>query len=131
MMADYTDLIARLEKATEGGMALDEAIVRALYPDAIISIYCAGDDIPVVFHAEPLVPNKRDLPAFTTSLDAALTLVPGSHEWSVGVDLENRKGWARVADDIWDECCEDIVSVAPTIPLALVIAALKARQAGE
>lgn len=71
--------------------------------------------------------NDLRVPRLTTSLDAALTLVPGSHEWSVGVDLENRKGWARVADDIWDECCDDIVSAAPTIPLALCIAALKAR----
>lgn len=72
--------------------------------------------------------SARKAPTYTTSLDAALTLVPGSREWSAGVDLENGKGWATVGDDIWDECFNDITGIAKTPALALCIAALRARQ---
>lgn len=126
-MPDYTDLIARLEKATEGSRELDEAIVKALYPDAIISPYCADDDIPVVFHAEPLVPNKRDLPALTTSLDSALTLVPKGHCLTVAT----RRDLPPEAFVWWADDTESAYSRCATLVLALCAAALKARQAAS
>lgn len=76
-----TDLIARLEGLSGPCRQADTDIVLALYPQASIGLYCEGDFEPTVFHAEPLVPNKRELPRFTESVDAALTLVPEGAAW--------------------------------------------------
>ncbi len=70
-----TSLIERLEKASGPDRELDQAIVGALYPQAAFQLDPGYDD-PIVYHAEPLVEWEAYLPAFTGSIDAALTLVP-------------------------------------------------------
>lgn len=103
------DLIAKLEAATEGSRKLDAAIQYALTEEIAI-----------------------DLPRYTTSIDAALSLVPDG----VYLDLLSRSG--KNGNFEWD--CTLKESALPyrtfrtdervgkeTGPLALCIAALKAR----
>lgn len=100
------DLIERLEKATEPEWELDAAIARL---DDIREAFgdCADDEVP----------------PYTSSIDAALTLVPEGCKWLVqdlGIGFEActypRKGVPCAAK-----------GAAPAI--ALCIAALKARSA--
>ncbi len=64
-------------------------------------------------------------PAYTSSIDRARMLIPAGHEFSIGDDLENNKGWAKIGDDVWDECMGDVVVAAATIELAICIAVLE------
>lgn len=101
-----SELIERLERATGPSRDLDGEI--ALYN----GMY-RGD----VFLGRA--------PEFTVSLDAALTLVPQGWQWQLdncggGGDTPCR---CELGTDIWAE--------AATPALALVAAALKARQTGE
>ena len=77
------ELIDALKKEAGPNRELDGAILTALCPDALITIYCVGDEEPIVFHAEPRVRNKMPVPKYTDSIDAALTLVPKGYWWSV------------------------------------------------
>jgi hypothetical protein len=113
------DLIARLEAATEGSRELDIAVGRA-----------AGEEVDLERdqHGRPLFRLARDawgiLPHYTTSLDAALTLVPEGHlHWYVG----------RWPIGYRAEICRHhqtpphIPMIGATPALALCIAALRAR----
>ena len=112
-------LIAELERATEGSRELDAEIAMFLYP--WLATY-RNDPERGAGHWI----SDKDGPVYasnyTTSLDAALTLVPeGSYiRMTIGRD---KKAW------VWVECAED-EKVAYAIPaLALCIAALRTRQA--
>lgn len=73
------------------------------------------------------------VPAYTASLDAAMTLVPGGWDWSTGTGRQ--RGWATLglpsaspfgsSDD--EVCCDD----AATPALALCAASLRAHASGE
>lgn len=119
-MADYTDLIARLEKATAPSRRLDAEIIAVIKGGA-----------PEDYEA-----TSWALPRLTESLDAALTLVPegwsfrlwrhpGEHGCHCDVyllgEFKDGERPCLAAEDA-EQC--------PTPALALVIAALKARQAG-
>jgi len=112
-MADYTDLIARLEKATEGNRELDADILAAL---------------PAPFSA-PGHCQMRIAAHWTTSLDAAMKLVPeganchGYDASPAGVEAYVSRN--NVASGHW--LC---LGQAATPALALCIAALKARAGG-
>jgi hypothetical protein len=96
------DLIAKLESATEGSRELDREV----------NLAATGK---FLHHLAP---------RYTTSIDAALTLVPGYHYWIVGVQYA--AVWqedGRLAD------AEKIVTHGRPA-LALCIAALKARSVG-
>ena len=113
------DLIARLEAVTEGNRELDKAI---------------GLDV-VGFDPNMLPTQWPDIgsppspwPPYTTSLDAALTLVPAI--WRV----YNIKEAYIYPPNKWFACLErrrehreSMIGKAPTPALALCIAALKAR----
>lgn len=123
---DFTDLIAKLEAATEGSReldaeigALEDPLGRRPHPAAAPGWLVGGDtDSPI----EAL--------AYTKSLDAARTLVPeGWKIWDV-----------RQCDDSWwvhlEHChpsahAEGFAPIKEPrgFPLALCIAALKARLA--
>ncbi len=103
------DLIARLEAATKGNRKLDYAIYEMVEPD--------GFRVPA---------------DFTTSLDAALTLVAEGMYWAVGA------GKTRVDEPLYGaaiyepQISDDPKTLAQgqtdaTPALALCIAALKAR----
>lgn len=141
-MSDLADLIGRLESATGPDRQLDAEIVVAITPDVV--------------GIEPTVMNKREwlfrfdpprrwleswlsVPAYTASLDAAVTLVPEG--WAIA-SLEwwpMRQGGAGVALFETDshggydrEYCRDVrVGCCWTPALALCIAALRAREAGD
>src|SRR5882672_9817280 len=86
-------LLARLESANEGSRELDVAIEIATQRCDPTG-YLLGDELhwnePHEFGStvayEPLC---QPLPHYTTSLDAALTLVPEGKEW--GVDFYSEK----------------------------------------
>lgn len=111
---DYKRLLALLENATEGSDGMDALIVLELYggpSEELAGLIGLG--------------IARTL-NFTTSLDAALTLVPEGYGWSA---QRNRAG--RIGAHVWGndgEISSGFIH-APTAPLALCMAALKARSA--
>lgn len=122
-MADYNDLIERLEKAMEGSRELDEAVAVAVGVPATMTV---GDDLIVERRYVPM----RCRP-YTTSLDAALPLVPDGWAIQMAVCPENgavvRTYWGPIREKSGGE-----VRARSTTPaLALCTAALKARQAKE
>lgn len=73
-------------------------------------------------------------PLFTSSIDAAMTLVPDGWDYSAGNRDETEKAWAWVAeeDDVRGEYWQTIQqSSAVTPALAICIASLKARGAKQ
>jgi hypothetical protein len=113
------ELAAKCEWATGSDRELDVAIVYALYPD--IGHYegqCIGDD-PIFWH-EPY--RKQPCPFFTTSLDAATTLVPEGWQWAI--DSYGRASCFRPdAPKPWP-CAGGLNATRPA--LALCAAALRA-----
>lgn len=93
-------LIEKLEAATCAQYALDVAIYEA------------------IGRAEPEIP-----PAYTASMDAALTLVPDGYDWRVDRINSGLTIFASVGN-------ED-VHFGDTPAIALCIAALRARKGGE
>jgi len=122
MMASFAHLIAKLEEATEGHEDFDIVIGDLLDPIAAAN----GDTRPII--------------PYTRSLDAAVTLVPEG--WWLKIDIARNRGSRRaqchckLEQDSWtqdrdladDEPFEIEVINRPTGPLAVCIAALKARQ---
>lgn len=98
------ELVAKLEAATEGSRELDYAVEMSRYD-------------PETMYALNLK-LSGDLPHYTTSLDAALTLVPEGYCWSIGFA-------GRTIANVWKT---PTPSKGGTPALALCIAALKARE---
>lgn len=70
------ELIERLEKAEGPDREIDADLVCVCCPGALVSQYIASDAEPSVFHAHALgLSDRSDVPAYTSSLDAALSLV--------------------------------------------------------
>ena len=113
-MSEIEKLIAKLEAASDGSKALDIAIwLTAVSPTISPEVETGWEK----------------LPAYTTSLDAALTLVPdlgsSKFDWSLGFMNGSWGHAARVAGPAGEEgMCE--YGHRPAA-LALCIAALKAR----
>lgn len=82
--SDITDLIARLEEATEGSRDLDADIWDTLMP-GLYSIYY----------------RHQHAPAYSVSMDAALTLVPNGWTWAVNNTATDEGTEAR-AEVNWD-----------------------------
>lgn len=107
------DLIAKLESAEGPSRELDAEIGKILHPNP--------DDIG------DLCSRYGDWPGpFTSSLDAALTLVPEGYWWTAG-DCRREKH-ARVAPEAVDDDGHEAFSA--TVAIALCIAALRARGEG-
>ena len=107
-MTDYTNLIARLEAAEGPSRELDYQIQRLVF-----SPMTGGNPV-------------RE---FTRSLDAAVSLVPEGMQYCMGCLSDTRvpvRGVSRY--HAWVGSMETIF--APTLALALCIAALKARENG-
>ncbi len=133
-----TDLLTRLEQAKEGSRELDAEIhchvhkgQRMTHPKLPrgYTMTDLGNKARNENRARSqfIHSDRGPAPHYTTSLDAALTLVPPNHEWSAGNDAENQKGWAKVGKEVWDENFDEYVVVSATPALALCIAALRAR----
>jgi hypothetical protein len=110
-----TEIIAKLEAATEGSERLDLDIARAL--GFRIAASTGG---PHIMHKNDNVASW-DLPRYTRSLDAALKIAPEG--WTVQMHSMNVEGAmvheAAVDYRGWHS--------AQSLPLAVCIAALKAR----
>ena len=106
------ELIEQLESAESGSRELDAAIQRAMGPDFPLHFSGVG------------VCN-----AFTTSLDAALTLVPEGWSWSLGEmrGIGKFRGWLNDHNTPDGLAVRHIDADATTPALALCIAALRAR----
>lgn len=134
-------LIAELETATEGSRELDYAIAKE------IGWRFSGETEFKeygVFWRDATTDEWKQLPWWTTSFDAALTLVPEGHRCSFDIPGEeddknhatvvkysqvleavNLKAKTEEINKLWNH------SYAATPALALCIAALRARQAME
>lgn len=123
------ELIAKLEAATEGSRQLDGEIGRAVG-------YVASSWWGAIAFRWNEGECWGSVPDFTTSLDAALTLVPEgwgwlarSHDGSPAYDGtgRGRGGFANV--NIGRDDAQFFTEFAATPALALCIAALRAREA--
>ncbi|ODU36610.1 hypothetical protein [Sphingopyxis sp. SCN 67-31] len=131
-MPDIQSLIERVEAATGPSYELDCAIWDAVYPGERQARFDALTAKGQPYHRR-LGPADMDgyvkpLRSFTTSLDAAMTLVPDDCIWlrlgpgtmTVSRPDPNEKRWAKHFE-----------ATAATPALALVAAALRSRAQGE
>ena len=142
-MTDLTSLIERVEAATEGGRELDLAIHLALFPDGEIAgwmKYPRGLDGREGYSwdisSASLIFEKRTadgqcpynggvpLPTYSTSIDAALTLLPEGMEF----EFTNLYGVAAVGMGLNTESPCYGRREDGNITLALLAAILRARQ---
>lgn len=128
-MTDLRELVERLEAAEGPSRELDAEIARAL----------GWKDVGIGPHAPQTVKWVRPdgsetfnrLPAYTASIDAALTLVPEGWEWTVGNTYAEGRTFARVENfALKGEPNFNVDGQRPPA-LALTIAALKAREADD
>ena len=82
MTAD--SLLTRLQEAPEGSRGLDWEIARIVYP-SLGSEESALDEV--------FLPDGPPLPAFSTSLDSALSLVTGDVEKAWSLERCNGSAW--------------------------------------
>jgi len=119
-------LIERVEQATGADRELDGAIEKMLTPDLAARPWRYlghgrwNDD------SEPNGANLVAAPRYTSSLDAAASLVPEGWQWACGKDRpENGGAWA----DVQPNAVGVTKRRAATPALALTAAALRARLA--
>lgn len=122
------ELIERLEKATGMDRALDIDIARAIPVDG----WRVDEDGSVsAFDGEGWYSMPTEVPSYTHSIDAALTLVPTNHRWSVSGPEVRLDGEEVGADAVvmpfgkYGHVGDFVRHAQPAI--ALCIAALKAR----
>ena len=118
-------LAERCEKACEGSRELDAAIYEtAIGLGMYESIYDRSGDLCIRDYPGEPGPEYRRLPRYSTSLDAAMTLVPTGHDWSLFFD--NGSALAGCMPSSEDGC--DLTDVPGATPaLALCAAALRAQ----
>ena len=110
------DLIARLEAAEGPSRELDAEIAQIHgWEEGHVANERCWYDPDGRMRAAP--------PAYTSSIDAALTLVPEGRLWTLG-QYVNRSGFMAALDN-------QRGTKAATAPLALCIASLKARTQGD
>ena len=148
------ELIARLEAASDGSRELDWEIRQAMgsvrIPLPIDDRCWAGRAVSgAIYQAAPRGGSTRDfyLPFYTTSLDAALTLVPehsnGKWPWAVTYPAYKKEGqaggfgrfkymdgktYAGIRNPLSSHLRGDYEAYGKTPALALCIAALAARK---
>lgn len=120
-----SDLIERLEKATGPNRELDEAIALAVLSAGgeVRLLGMADDDPPLKMFTYP-DGSKGTALRYTSSLDAALTLVPEGFAADI---ICYTSGNGRTA--VWNEPSIFRCDRGSTPAIALCIAALKARAA--
>ena len=121
-MTDTSELIRRLEEATEGSRPLDGEIGNALAkPRCNVD---GGSD----WYIDGKLARRYggNWPHYTTSIDAALTLVPEAMGWSIGGSTDAEGPMFGASVDVPRDL-PALSSCCPTPAIALTIAALKAR----
>jgi hypothetical protein len=136
-MTDHTDLIAKLKAATPS-RELDEAIAFAVQFRPTIDLVSharsfaeheAKHDYTTAWIAHAPWRREWGIPAYTSNIDAALTLVPleprnevsGTYDWQ----LESTNGGMTISAQVGAD--PDNRAFADSPALALCIAALRAR----
>jgi len=113
--------IARLEKAEGPDRLLDLAIHAETGPLAAAVIKARGAPPSDLFSASSVIPR------YTASLDSALTLVPEGYAWAADKCRLSCEGFVCIDDGHTKS--DGYHVVAATVPLAICIASLQARDA--
>ena len=128
-MTDQSEhsLIAKLEAASEGSRELDEEIT-AVISNAVLERQAGGR---TAYHRETHWISVGEIKSYTTSIDAALTLLPrGRTFWHLSQYYDTGQPHAAECDfsSYKDDAGEPFVSKgsAATPALAICIAALRA-----
>lgn len=121
------DLIAELEASTDGSRELDNAVFLATHPDQ--GTTSEEDEYWYAAHLDEDGGPWTLLPFYTTSLDAALTLVPDGWGWTINHDAIAAVYAPKIEGD--DDLADWGSAPNGTPALALCIASLKARQVSE
>lgn len=121
-----TELITLLESASEGSRELDALIACHVFADQfILSDSPHNTKYGYVTRIKDGRGVKTDTaPMLATSIDAALTLVPKGWAWATGRAMG--EGFFCDLGQL-DQGGIDIYASAPTAPLAICIACLRAR----
>lgn len=91
--SDHGELIARLESATEGSRGIDTEIHCFIHGWRLIEVDARSGAFAWEHKAQEFVSGPLGAPYYTTSVDAALTLVPKG--WTTARICENDdKSWA-------------------------------------
>jgi len=115
--SDLGELIARLERATWPDRELDARIIYALRPR--MALLGTVDD----YLATGV---SGSVPAYTASIDAAMTLKPAGWAWRIGqAEHSDLEPFALVYSSVAASCFAE--AKHPHAAIALCIAALKAR----
>jgi len=119
------ELIAALERTDGPSRKLDAAIYKVAVGlkqyESIVSD--ALEEVCVRYYPGPPGPSFSRVPRYTSSLDAALTLVPEGWDWCIACISGKWDAQVGEADTFMAEGAASNGSVA----IALCIAALKAR----
>jgi hypothetical protein len=122
-------LLARLAAATEGSRELDAEIAGILGRVVVwhLGLHAAGWDAPKVPMQLTSWGGER-VPCYTSSIDAALTLVPDGYSPNINGPVLHRPLWG--CDLRWlqsNSFADGLYASAPTPALAVAIAAFRAR----
>lgn len=121
------NLISRLESAPEGNRELDAEIALRCFPESYTRKTPDSDTrngwVTGVLNGKPFA--SVEAPRYTTSLDAAMSLVPEGFVWQAMTDYGgyHQAAVSRHNGPFWT----DTSTIAATAPLALCAASLKAR----
>jgi hypothetical protein len=145
---DRADLIAALEKAEGPSRELDLLINLTLRLDDDVAQvvksrrgFDSHEGMSWEMNRSAVVFQKYDadgrcfyhgsypLPAYTASLDAALSLVPAGMAWRIEPTIPSDARWGRYRAGVttWDKPY-DLLCYGPTPAIALCIAALRAKE---
>jgi hypothetical protein len=123
-------LIEKLEEAREGSKGLDLEIFDAVH-DGEWRPFSPRAKTLRFFERKttrPILYGRRFVPAYTTSLDAALALVPPHHLWEVRRGFLFRATVWRLGDEYGEDGREvPHWQTEVSAPLAICVAAIKAR----
>ncbi len=126
-----SDLIERLEQASEGSRELDSEIRKHLVADELMKGREGAEVRAEMGHWDEGY-DDTNIPDYTTSIDAALTLWPDGYTYTLGAP-----DWSGMGEDnlptapAWANCFKGHngdwhLASAATPALALCVAALKA-----
>jgi hypothetical protein len=118
-MTPTQSLIANLEFATEGSRELDADVHNLIFG------WRSDRATPI-----PHIGSDPDVPPYTTSLDAAVSLIPEGWVWGLLPVAGNVRWICYVREWLgeWPHLASKADSWASTPELALTIAALRARE---
>lgn len=136
-MTNLPALLEKLESATEGSRELDAAVYNAFPELGRIAVRLPMEQWKGRFddgwrtkRSDQDDKYPEQLKQYTSSIDAAQTLLGRQYTWRIQVDEPHgdAEAWVeKSAGDFGGILADDTRSFAPTAALALCIAALKAR----